>query len=101
MYRGNGALRSVLFTKYYSGDLISENEMGCACNTYGVRIGADRFLAGRPEGKRKRGIPKPRWGDNIKIDIQEGDGGMDRIDVAQDRDSRRAVMSAVVDLLVP
>jgi hypothetical protein len=32
-------------------DQIKENEIGCACNTHGVRIGADRFLVGRPEGK--------------------------------------------------
>jgi hypothetical protein len=36
---------------------------------------------GKPKGKR--------WEDNIKMDLQElGCGGMDWIDLAQDRDSR-------------
>ena len=42
---------------------------------------------GRREGKRSLGRPRIRWEDNIKIDLQEvGYGGMDWIDVAQDRD---------------
>jgi hypothetical protein len=43
------------------------------------------FLWGK--GKRLPGIPSRRWEDNIKIDLQEVKcGGMDRIDLAQDRD---------------
>jgi len=41
-------------------------------------------------------------GDNIKIDLQEvGCGGMDWIDVAQDRDRWRALLSTVMNLQVP
>ena len=46
----------------------------------------------KPEGKRPLGRPRRRWEDNIKEDRQEvGCGGMDWIDLAQDRDSWRAL----------
>jgi hypothetical protein len=49
--------------------------------------GVYRVLVGRSEGRRPLGRPRLRWEDNIKIDLQEmGFGGMDWIDLAQDRD---------------
>ena len=46
-----------------------------------------RILVGKPEGKRPLGRPRRRWEDNIKMDLQEvGLGGMDWIELAQDRD---------------
>jgi len=58
---------------------------GRACSTYGVRRGVYRILVGKPEGKRPLGRPRPRWEDNIKMDLQEvGCGGMDWIELAQD-----------------
>jgi hypothetical protein len=63
--------------------------------------GADRILVGRPEGRRSLGRPRPRWEDNIKTDLQEvGWGGTDWIDMAQDRDWWRAVVSAVMNVRV-
>jgi hypothetical protein len=57
---------------------------------------------GRPDGRRPLERPRHRWEDNIKMDLQEvGWGGMDWIDMAQDRDSWRAVVSAVMNLQVP
>ena len=57
---------------------------------------------GKPEGKRPLGRPKRRWEDNIKLDLQElGCGGMDWIDLAQDRDRRRALVNAIMNLRVP
>jgi hypothetical protein len=48
------------------------------------------------------GRPTRRWEDNNKIDPQEVVcGGMDWIDVAQDRDRRRTVVNAVMNLRVP
>jgi len=56
----------------------------------------------KPEGKRPLGRPRPRWEDNIKMNLQEvGCGGMDRIKVAQDKDSWRALVNAVMSLRVP
>jgi len=49
--------------------------------------GVYRVLVGKPEGKRPLGRHRLRWEDNIKMDLQEvGCGGMDCIELAQDRD---------------
>ena len=37
----------------------------------GGRKAAYRVLVGKPEGKRPPARPKHRWGDNIKMDLQE------------------------------
>ena len=68
----------------------------------GDRIVVFRVLVGKPEGKRPLGKPRRRWDDNIKIDIQEvGCGGMDWIELAQDRDRWWALVNAVMNLRVP
>jgi hypothetical protein len=64
--------------------------------------GAYRILVGRPEGRRPLGRPKHRWEDNIKMALQEvGWGGMNSIELAQDRDRWRALVNAVMNLRVP
>ena len=61
-----------------------------------------RVLVGKPEGKRPLGRLRRRWEDNIKMDIQEvGYGGMDWIELAQDRDMWRAFVNVVMNLRVP
>jgi len=61
-----------------------------------------RVLVGKPEGKRPLGIPRRRWEDNIKMDLQEvGRGGMDWIELAEDRDRCRSLVSTVMKLWVP
>jgi len=57
---------------------------------------------GKPERKRPLGIPRHRWEDNIKMNLQEvGCGGMDWIKLVQDRDRWRALVNAVMYLQVP
>jgi hypothetical protein len=47
------------------------------------------------------GRPRRRWEDNIRMDLQEvGCGGMDWIGLAQDRDTWRAIVNAVLNLQV-
>jgi hypothetical protein len=57
---------------------------------------ACRILVGKPEGKRPLGRPRRRWVDNIKMDLREiGWDGVDWIDMAQDRDQRKAFVKKV------
>jgi hypothetical protein len=68
----------------------------------GEGSGACRILVGRPEGRRPLGRPKRTWEDIIKMGLQEvGWEGVDWIDMAQDRDRWRSVVSAVMNLRVP
>ena len=64
--------------------------------------GVYRVLVGKPEGKRPLGRPKRRWEDNIKKDLQEVGGGCeDWMELAEDRDRWRALVSTVMNLRVP
>ena len=61
-----------------------------------------KALVGKPEGKRPLGRPRRRRGDNIKMDIQEVGGGCgDWMELAQDRDRWRALVSTVMKFQVP
>ena len=51
---------------------------------------------------RPLGRPRRRWEDNIKMDLQEVEcGGMDWIDLAQDKDRCGARVNAAMTLRVP
>ena len=64
--------------------------------------GVYRLLVGKPEGKRPLGRPRRRWEDNIKMDLQEvGRGCGDWMELAQDRDRWRALVSTVMNFRVP
>ena len=71
-----------------------------------VRMGdgrvVHRVLIGKPEGKRPLGRPRRRWEDNIKIDFQEMGGACGGwMDLAQDRDRWRALVSTARNIRVP
>jgi hypothetical protein len=70
-----------------------------------ARIGEERnvhrVLMGKPEGKRPHGRPRRRWEDEIRMDLREiGWGGVDWIQLAQDRDRWRAFVYTVMNLRV-
>jgi hypothetical protein len=66
------------------------------------RRGVYRVLVGKPDGKRPLGRRRCRWKDNVKMDLQEvGCGGVDRIDLAEDRDRWRGLLNEVMSFRVP
>jgi hypothetical protein len=67
----------------------------------GERRGVYRVLVGRPEGKRPLGKPRSRWEGNIKLDLREVEcGGMDWVDLAEDRDRRQTFVNSVMNIRV-
>ena len=55
--------------------------------------GVHRVLVGKPDGKKPLGRPRPRWEDNMKLDLQEVGGGCgDWMELAQDRERWRALV---------
>jgi hypothetical protein len=84
------------------GDKIEKNEMGGACSSDGESTACTGFWWGNLRVKRPLCRPRRRWVDNIKMDLQEiGCGGMECIELAQDRDMWRAIVNVVMKLRVP
>jgi hypothetical protein len=78
--------------------------MGGACGTYLRQERCIKDLVGKPEGKKPRRRPRPRWDDIITMDVQEvewGGEGIYWIDLAEDREMWRALVNEVVNLRVP
>jgi hypothetical protein len=68
----------------------------------GEERGVHRVLVGKPEGKRPLGRPRHRWENNIKMDLQKVGGGRgDWMELTQDRDEWRALVSMVGIFRVP
>ena len=67
--------------------MFEKNEIRRACSTMGKRRGVYRVLVGKPEGKKPVGRPWRRWGIMLRWISRKwaGGGGMDGIDLAQDR----------------
>ena len=64
--------------------------------------GVHRVLVGKPEGKRPLRRLRHRWEDYIKMDLQEVGGGCgDWMELAQDRDRCRPLVSTVMNIRVP
>ena len=61
-----------------------------------------KVLVGKLEGKRPLGRPRRRWEDNIKLDLEEVKKGCgDWMELAQDRDRWRALVSTVMNFRFP
>ena len=68
----------------------------------GERRGVYRVLVGKLEGKGPFGRLRRRWEDIIKMDLREvGCGGMDWLELAEDKDRWRAFVNAIMSLRVP
>ena len=81
------------------GDKIEKNEMGGASGTYG---GRERCAQGFGGGKRPLGRPRRRREDCINVELQEVEGGCgDWMELAEDRDRWRALVSTVMNFRVP
>ena len=64
--------------------------------------GVHSVLVGKSERKRPLGRPRPRWEDNIKLDLQEVGGGCgDWMELAQDRVICRALVRTVMNFRIP
>ena len=64
--------------------------------------GVHKVLVGKPAGKRPLGRSRHRWEDNIKMDLEEvGRGCGNWMELAQDRDRWRALVSTVMNFRVP
>jgi hypothetical protein len=67
-----------------------------------IWVKKDRVFVGKPDGKRSLGRPRCRWEDNIKMDVQQVGGGCrDWMELAEDMDRWRALVSIVRKVLVP
>jgi hypothetical protein len=67
----------------------------------GAGRGMYSVLVGKPDGKRPLGRPRHRWEDTIKAELQEqkeGCGGVDWIELAQDRNRWREIVNTVMNL---
>jgi hypothetical protein len=80
---------------------VFENRVLRTCSTNGEKS-VYRILVGKSEGKRPLGRPRHRREDNVEMDLgQIAWGGVDCIDLAQDRDQSRALVNTVMNLRVP
>jgi hypothetical protein len=76
--------------------------MGGTCGAYGGGERGAQGVGGKPDGKRPFRRPRRKWDENIRMDLQEVGGGRgDWMELAQDRDRWRALVSTVREFRVP
>jgi hypothetical protein len=59
-----------------------------------------RILVRKPERRRPLGRHRPRWEDNIKIDLKEVGWGVDLIHVPKYRNQWQALVNMVMNLQI-
>jgi hypothetical protein len=64
----------------------------------GEDIKVYKFLVGKQEGKRPLGRSRRRWDDGIRMDLRENGSGVERIQLAQDRDRWLALLNKMMNL---
>ena len=63
---------------------------------------AFKILTGKPTGKRPLGRPRRRWENNIRMNLEDiGINAGNWVDSVQDRNYRRALVNAALNLRVP
>ena len=76
--------------------------MAPACSQKEEGRSVFKIVIGKPTGKRPLGIPRRRWEDNIRMDLEEiGINAGNWVDSAQHRDYWRALVNAALNLRVP
>jgi len=84
------------------GDQIKKDEMDRACSKYGGEEKSIQGFGGVILVKETTWETRCRRKDNIKMDLKEvGWGGMDWIELAQDRDNWQACVNVVMNLQIP
>ena len=99
----NEELNDLLYSSPNIVRVIKSRRVSWACHVARMeeKRGVYRVLMGKPEGKRPLGLPRRRWEDNFKMNIQEvGCGRMDWIELAENRDRWRVLVNAVMNLRV-
>ena len=74
-----------------------------ASGMVGERRGAYRVLLGKPEGKGTLGRPTSRLEDYVKMELRDVGwrGGMDWVDLAQDRDRWWTLLIGLMNRWIP
>jgi hypothetical protein len=67
----------------------------------GEKIKRCKIICGKPEGNGLLINPKHRWVDDIVMDLQELEGGVDWIYLAQYMDEWRVSVKAMVNIRIP
>ena len=99
---GNVELRSIAAMGFGSHLTIRDIEEDYETRRRGEEGRICRVLVGKPEDRRPLGRRMRKWGDNIKMDLQEVKcGGVELIELAQDRDRWRSLVNVVMNLTVP